>query len=124
MEEAGGVEVSVELHGARVTARPAAAGTAMPSSSGQAAAPVADPDGGFGRVESPIVGTYYGAPSPDADPFVTEGQRVAAGDTLCIIEAMKIFNEILAESAGVVRKIAVENAEPVEFGQLLFLIES
>jgi acetyl-CoA carboxylase biotin carboxyl carrier protein len=93
-------------------------------SPGQAAAPVADADGGFGRIESPIVGTFYSASSPEADPFVKDGQRVAVGDTLCIIEAMKIFNEILAEADGVIRKVAVENAEPVEFGQLLFLIES
>ena len=124
MEEAGGVEVSVELHGARVTARPAAAGMAAAPAAGQAAAPVVDADGGFGRIQSPIVGTFYSASSPEADPFVKEGQRVAVGDTLCIIEAMKIFNEILAEADGVIRKVAVENAEPVEFGQLLFLIES
>ena len=82
-----------------------------------------DPDEGLIRVESPMVGTFYRAPSPDASPFVEEGQRVAPGDTLCLIEAMKLFNEIQAEHGGIVRRILVENAEPAEFGQLLFLIE-
>jgi len=73
-------------------------------------------------VKSPMVGTFYRAPSPDADPFVTEGVKVKKGDVLCIIEAMKMMNEIEAEYDGVVEKILVENATPVEYGQPLFVI--
>lgn len=74
-------------------------------------------------VLAPIVGTFYSAPSPDAAPFVRVGDRVAAGTVLCIIEAMKLMNEIEAESAGVVREVAVTNGDPVEYGQVLFRIE-
>jgi len=73
-------------------------------------------------VRSPMVGTFYRAPSPDAEPFVQEGQRVRKGDVLCIIEAMKLMNEIEAEYDGIVEKILVENAQPVEYGQPLFVI--
>ena len=75
------------------------------------------------ELRSPFVGTYYGAPSPGADPFVTVGKRVRKGDTLCIVEAMKLMNEIEAERDGVITKICVDNEQPVEFNQLLFLIE-
>ncbi|WP_027882412.1 acetyl-CoA carboxylase biotin carboxyl carrier protein [Meiothermus rufus] len=75
------------------------------------------------EVKAPIVGTFYRAPSPDAEPFVKEGDTVKKGQVLCIIEAMKLMNEIESEVAGVVRKILVANAEPVEYGQVLFLIE-
>lgn len=74
-------------------------------------------------VKSPMVGTLYYAASPDAKPFVTVGQTVAVGDTLCVIEAMKMFNEIESDKAGVVAAILVNNASPVEFGQPLFIIE-
>ncbi len=73
-------------------------------------------------VKSPMVGTFYSAPSPEALPFVQVGQRVSTGDTLCIIEAMKIMNPIEAELEGVVTAILVENGLPVEFDQPLFLI--
>ncbi len=73
-------------------------------------------------VESPMVGTYYSAPSPDAQPFVKVGDEVAIGDTLCIIEAMKMMNQIEADAAGKIAAIEVENGEPVEFGQVLFVI--
>ncbi len=73
-------------------------------------------------VTSPMVGTFYRAPSPEADPFVTEGSKVKKGDTLCIIEAMKLMNEIEAEYDGIVEKVLVENATPVEYGQGLFVI--
>ncbi|NOX90801.1 MAG: acetyl-CoA carboxylase biotin carboxyl carrier protein [Calditrichaeota bacterium] len=75
------------------------------------------------EVRSPMVGTFYRAPSPDADPYVEIGQTVAVGQTLCIIEAMKLMNEIESEVAGKVVDILVENAQPVEFNQVLFLIE-
>lgn len=75
------------------------------------------------EVTSPMVGTFYRAPSPSADPFTDVGERVSKGDTLCIIEAMKLMNELEAEVDGVVREIAVENGEPVEYGQVLFRVE-
>ncbi|MCI5896575.1 MAG: acetyl-CoA carboxylase biotin carboxyl carrier protein [Candidatus Aphodousia sp.] len=73
-------------------------------------------------VTSPMVGTFYRAPNPGAEPFVKVGDRVEIGQTLGIIEAMKLLNEIEAETAGVIKEICVENAQPVEFGQPLFII--
>ena len=86
-----------------------------------AAAEPAQPDGHV--VKSPMVGTFYRTPSPGAKAFVEVGQSVKAGDTLCIIEAMKLMNEIEAEFKGRVVQVLVENAQPIEFGQKLFLIE-
>jgi acetyl-CoA carboxylase biotin carboxyl carrier protein len=80
-----------------------------------------EPDGEV--VKSPIVGTFYEAPSPDSDAFVKVGDKVTAGDTLCIIEAMKIMNEIDAEFSGTVEKVIVEDGQPVEFDQPLFIIK-
>jgi acetyl-CoA carboxylase biotin carboxyl carrier protein len=74
-------------------------------------------------VRSPMVGTFYRSPSPGSKPFVETGQHVDVGDTLCIIEAMKILNQIEADKAGTVTKILVENGQPVEYNQPLFLIE-
>jgi len=74
-------------------------------------------------VNSPMVGTFYRAPSPGASAFVEVGSRVNVGDTLCIIEAMKMLNQIEADKAGVIKAVLVENAEPVEYGQALFVIE-
>ncbi len=74
-------------------------------------------------IDSPMVGTFYRAPSPGAKPFVEVGQRVNVGDTLCIIEAMKILNQIEADRAGVIVDILVENGQPVEYGEPLFVIE-
>lgn len=74
------------------------------------------------RVVSPMVGTFYSAPSPGAKPFVNVGDQVAEGDTLCIVEAMKMLNRIEADKGGSVRAILVENATPVEYGQALFII--
>jgi len=79
-------------------------------------------DGWF-EVNSPMVGTFYRAPSPESDAFVSLGDSVEVGQTLCILEAMKLMNELKSEIAGVVREIAAENAEPVEFGQTLFRID-
>lgn len=76
------------------------------------------------EVKSPMVGTFYRAPAPDAPPYVEVGDPVKKGQTLCILEAMKLMNELESEVAGVVREVAVENAEPVEFGQVLFRIEA
>jgi acetyl-CoA carboxylase biotin carboxyl carrier protein len=85
--------------------------------------PVAPRDDTVVRVESPMVGTFYRAPAPGSAPFVEEGDAIAPGQTLCILEAMKLMNEVKAEVEAVVRKIYVGNAEPVEYGQLLFELE-
>ena len=74
-------------------------------------------------VKSPMVGTFYRSSSPDSKPFVDVGTKVAIGDTLCIIEAMKLLNEIESDVAGVVKKILLENGQPVEYGEQLFIIE-
>jgi acetyl-CoA carboxylase biotin carboxyl carrier protein len=87
-----------------------------------AAPPVAEDVSGH-QVKSPMVGTFYGAASPTSGPFVTQGQQVNVGDTLCIIEAMKMMNQIEADKAGKIRSILVENGSPVEFDQVLFIIE-
>ncbi len=73
-------------------------------------------------VKSPMVGTFYRTPSPDAKPFVDVGSSVAVGDTICIIEAMKLLNEVEADHAGVIKAILVENGQPVEYGEPLFII--
>ena len=91
----------------------------------QAAAPVAPaaPAAPSGHVvKAPMVGTFYRAPNPGASPFVEVGQSVKEGEPLCIIEAMKLLNEIEADKAGVIKEILVENGEPVEYGQPLFVI--
>ena len=74
-------------------------------------------------VKSPMVGTFYRSPTPNAEPFVNECDRVESGQTLCILEAMKLFNELKAEQGGVIRAVLVKNGEPVEFGQPLFELE-
>ena len=74
-------------------------------------------------ITSPMVGTFYSAPSPDADPFVEVGKTIAEGDVVCIVEAMKLMNEIKAECAGKVSQICVKNGDPVEFGQVLMYVE-
>jgi acetyl-CoA carboxylase biotin carboxyl carrier protein len=75
------------------------------------------------EIRSPMVGTFYKAPEPGAEPYIKVGNRVTPGQTVCIIEAMKIMNEIEAEVAGVVREISVEDGQPVEFGQVLFRVD-
>ncbi len=75
------------------------------------------------EVTSPMVGTFYRAPSPDADPYVEVGARVGAGDVLCVIEAMKLMNELECEVSGRIAEICVDNAEPVDYGQVLFRVE-
>ena len=75
------------------------------------------------RVEAPLVGSFYRAPSPEADPFVSEGDRVDEDTVLCIIEAMKVMNEVTAGVSGILHEVLVENGDPVEFGELLFKIE-
>lgn len=96
-----------------------AAAPPTPSTEKEEAAPVAEGK----TVKAPIVGTFYTAPAPDADPFVQVGDTVKVGDVLCIIEAMKLMNEIESDMAGTVKQILAENAEPVEFDQPLFIID-
>ena len=102
-----------------VAAAPAAA-PAPAAASESAAAPAVAED--TRTINSPMVGTFYRAPSPGAKPFADVGQKVKAGDTVCIIEAMKLLNEIETEYDGVIKEILVENGQPVEFGQPLFVI--
>src|SRR5262249_49196386 len=119
--EAGGVRVRVVRRHAEGAARPAAA---PPLALVQPAPMVAAESApGAVTIEAPMVGTFYRAPSPEAPPFVSEGDTVKEGQTLCVIEAMKLMNEIDAKVGGRIVKILVDNAQPVEFGQPLFLLE-
>jgi oxaloacetate decarboxylase (Na+ extruding) subunit alpha len=131
VQETGVGEITIEEGDMRVSVRRTAEPTHVPAApvapiapAGDAdLPPVAPRDDAFVRVESPMVGTFYRSSSPGAAPFVEEGDAVAAGQTLCILEAMKLMNEVKAEIEGIVRAIHVGNAEPVEFGQLLFELE-
>ena len=105
---------------ARATASPAA--TAPVTAAPSAAAPAEDPDAGLHLVKSPIVGTYYGSPSPGAAAFVAPGDRVEKGQIICIVEAMKLMNEIESDAAGEIVKCFVSNGQPIEYGQPLFAI--
>ena len=102
-----------------VAAAPAAAAAAAPASA--LAMAEAEEDGHV--VPAPMVGTFYNAPSPGSAPFVQVGDRVSIGDALCIIEAMKMMNQIEAEVAGTIKSIRVQNGDPVEYGQILFVID-
>jgi len=104
-------------------AQPVAIASA-PAAAATAAAPAAEPEPGQEGhvVKAPMVGTFYRSPSPDAKVFVEVGQAVKEGDTICIIEAMKLMNEIEADASGVVKAILVENGQPVEYGQPLFIL--
>jgi len=113
----GGV-VSTTPPGAAVA--PAAAASAGAGTAAAPAAPAAGPEGHV--VKSPMVGTFYRAPSPDAKPFVDVGSTVKEGETICVLEAMKLMNEIEADASGVIKAILVENGQPVEYGQALFII--
>ena len=116
----GGTWVSAPA--ARAAAAPGAAAP-PPAAPAAEAKPPADPDTLLKALVSPMVGTFYRSPAPDADPFVELGDVIEVGQTVCIIEAMKLMNEIEAETKGRVVRILVENAQPVEFGQKLFLVE-
>jgi oxaloacetate decarboxylase alpha subunit len=131
VQESGIGEVTVEEAGMRVSVR-RTDDLAPPGASGEAPlAPPVEPEpqaveprpDGLIRVEAPMVGTFYRASEPGSPPFVEVGDAVGKGQTLCILEAMKLMNEVHADADGIVRAIHVENAEPVEFGQLLFELE-
>lgn len=115
-ETAHHVNVPAAPHPNPVTVGPPARLEVTP----QAGAEQADEESGLHIITSPIVGTFYRSPSPDADPFVKIGDVVGEGKTLCIVEAMKLMNEIPSDIAGEVVRIYVENSHPVEFGQKLF----
>ncbi|OQA25532.1 MAG: Biotin carboxyl carrier protein of acetyl-CoA carboxylase [Verrucomicrobia bacterium ADurb.Bin345] len=102
---------------------PAAAAVAAPAAPATAAPAEAAAGSKLLEIKSPIVGTFYRSPAPDADPFVSVGKSVEDETVVCVIEAMKVMNEIKAEVKGVIRKVLVENATPVQFGQVLFLVE-
>jgi acetyl-CoA carboxylase biotin carboxyl carrier protein len=128
--ETEGLKVSVKKHteaapvvsvvSAAPAAAPVAAAPAATAAAPAAPAPVAD---NLYTVKSPMIGTFYRAPGPDKDNFVEVGTEIAPGKTVCVIEAMKLFNEIDSEISGKIVKILVDNASPVEFDQPLFLVE-
>jgi acetyl-CoA carboxylase biotin carboxyl carrier protein len=121
---AAGIDMAqlAALMGSRPAAAPAAASAPAAAA---AAAPVAevDPHAGAHIVKSPIVGTFYAAPSPDAPEFVSVGDTVAVGKVLCIVEAMKLMNEIESDAAGEIVKVFVKPGQPVEYGQALFAVK-
>ena len=139
VEESGIAEIEVTEgeEKVRITRTTAAAAPVYAAPTPAAAAPVAAPAAPAAAApaaapaardlsnaqKSPMVGTFYRAPGPNAAAFVEVGQQVKAGDTLCIIEAMKLMNEIEAEKSGVIKEILVENGTPVEYGEPLFIIE-
>jgi acetyl-CoA carboxylase biotin carboxyl carrier protein len=103
---------------------PATVSAPVGTSPAPAAAPAAPEDDGLIEIPSPIVGTFYRKPAPDADSFVQVGSEVSEDTVVCIVEAMKVMNEIKADVKGVIRKILVDDAAPVQYGQPLFLVES
>jgi oxaloacetate decarboxylase (Na+ extruding) subunit alpha len=127
VQETGVGEITIEEDGMRVSVRrtaetePAAAGLAPAVPAPPSETPAAG--NGLVAVESPMIGVFYRAPEPGAAPFVEVGDPVSAGQTLCLLEAMKLFNELKAETPGVVRAIHADNGDPVEFGQVLFELE-
>jgi oxaloacetate decarboxylase (Na+ extruding) subunit alpha len=131
VQETGIGEVTIEEGETRVTVRRSDEGTAAPvpalgvstAAEGEEAPPPVLPRDDVIRIESPMVGTFYRAPEPGAAPFVEEGDPVAPGQTLCILEAMKLMNEVKAEVEAVVRRICVDNAQAVQYGDLLFELE-
>ena len=123
MASAGGGAGGSSQPAAAHHAAPAAAAHAAPAVPAAAAPAEADPLAGAHIVKSPIVGTFYAAPAPDAEPFVKVGDQVSKGKVLCIIEAMKLMNEIEADASGEIVKVFVESGQPVEYGQSLFAIK-
>jgi acetyl-CoA carboxylase biotin carboxyl carrier protein len=124
-----GTGVVITRTGTQPAGAPAAVPVAHPVSSAPASSssgtepPRAAAGSGLKEIKSPMVGTFYSAPEPGADPYVKVGARITSGQTVCIIEAMKIMNEIEAEFGGGIREINVEDAQPVEFGQVLFRVD-
>ncbi len=117
----GGAPIAAPTPAQTIVAAPVAPAPAAPAA-GPASAPVPAPAEEGHAVKSPMVGTFYRTPSPDAKPFVEVGQQVKEGQTICIIEAMKLMNEIECDKSGTIKAILVENGQPVEYGQPLFII--
>ena len=117
----GAVPVAAAAPVAAVAAAPAATAAAAPAS--VVAEAESDHPANWIAVKSPMVGTFYRSPAPGEPPFVEVGSEVSANETLCIVEAMKLMNEITAEEMGTVREVCLEDASPVEFGTVLFYIE-
>lgn len=106
-----------------VHAAPAQAAAAVPADNGAAAPAAPAADAGLVAIESPMVGTFYSAASPDADPFLSVGSSVSEGTVVCLVEAMKVFNEIKSGVSGTVERVCVKNGDAVEFGQPLFMVK-
>jgi acetyl-CoA carboxylase biotin carboxyl carrier protein len=102
---------------------PVAAPAAIPAPAPAAAPAAADDDAKYVEVRSPMIGTFYRSPSPDKGPYVKVGDTISKGDTVCIVEAMKLFNEIESEVSGKIVKMLVEDAQPIEYDQPLFLVD-
>jgi acetyl-CoA carboxylase biotin carboxyl carrier protein len=130
----GRTTIRISKNGSVAPPPPAAAGppparAAAPSGPAEAAAEEEAETGGeklasnLKQIKSPMVGTFYRAPAPGSEPFIEVGQPVAVGQTVCIVEAMKLMNEIGSDFSGVIRRVLLENGQPVEYGQPLFLIE-
>jgi acetyl-CoA carboxylase biotin carboxyl carrier protein len=121
-------ETADALHTPGETVQPPPEETVPPGADSRPSPPIPAADAvgsaAMTEIKSPMVGTFYRSPNPESEPFVVEGGRVEIGNVLCIIEAMKLMNEIESDTSGIIRKILVEDAEPVEFGQPLFLVES
>ncbi|HET7266124.1 MAG TPA: acetyl-CoA carboxylase biotin carboxyl carrier protein [bacterium] len=126
--EAAHVKVKVKKTAPVTAAAPSAGGPAHPGAEAAGASPdgsrpAGDGAGRYVPIVAPMVGTFYRAPKPDAPPFVSEGDVVQTGQTVCVLEAMKMFNEIPSEVAGRVVRVLAENGAPVEYGQPLFLVD-
>ena len=104
-------------------ALPAAPAPTAPAPAAAPAAPAADEESKYITIKSPMIGTFYRAASPDKPPFVAVGDTITEGDTVCVIEAMKLFNEIEAEFSGKIVKVLVDDSSPVEYDQPLFLVD-
>ncbi len=102
---------------------PAAAPAPAPAASEAPKAEASSGDSNYVEVKSPMIGTFYRTPNPDSPPFVSVGDKIEKGQTVCIVEAMKLFNEIETEVSGTIVKVMVENASPVEYDQVLFLVD-
>ena len=107
----------------QVVETPMAVPAAANPAPAQAAAPTSEKSNNYIEIKSPMIGTFYNTPNPEAEPFVKVGDTVKVGQTVCIVEAMKLFNEIESEYSGKIVEILVENASPVEFDQPLFLVD-
>lgn len=122
-QQRGAMQISAPMSMPQLLPPAAAPAAAAAEAAGVAETPRAESAKRYLEVKSPMVGTYYGAPEPGAKPYLAVGDRISKGQIVCIIEAMKIMNEIESEFDGVVKEISAQNAHPVEYGQVLFRID-